>query len=110
MESTSPLKSRYNQFKHHAWAGLGALSLFFAATRFFSVPDTLAAVITTILTIYAGTALVLTYRYRKEFYLKEVDTLEGKEKEKLEKKKAKNEEKIQKKKLKAELKAQKKLE
>jgi uncharacterized membrane-anchored protein len=99
--AAASVKNKYNQFKHHAWAGLGALSLFFAVTRFFSVPDTVAAAVTIVLTIYAGTALVLTYRYRREWYLEAGS-------EDTEKKRMKDEEKIQKKKLKAELKKKKK--
>ncbi|MEA1993261.1 MAG: hypothetical protein U9N35_02540 [Euryarchaeota archaeon] len=104
-------KNKYNQFKHHAWAGLGFLTLFLAAARVFSVPGDIEMVVTGVLIAYVSISLVFTYRYRKEFYMKENipprETLE-KEKLKSEKKKAKTEAKIEKKRLKAELKAKKK--
>jgi len=113
MRSELELKRKYNQFKHHAWAGLGFLSVFLAITRFFSVPNFISLPITLILVFYIVISLIFTYKYRGGVSLKEdvVLTEKGiieKEKLKLEKKKAKNEEKILKKKLKSELKAKKK--
>jgi len=112
MRSELELKRKYSQFKHHAWAGLGFLSVFLAVTRLFSVPNFISIPITLILVFYIVISLIFTYKYREGVSSKEDVTLTEKgiieeEKLKLEKKKAKNEEKIQKKKLKSELKAKK---
>ncbi|MDD4280705.1 MAG: hypothetical protein PHW58_00570 [Candidatus Methanofastidiosa archaeon] len=56
-----PARKPYGWYKHHAWAALAMLSLFFAITRFVSVHDTFAIAIVLVLAAYAGTAIIFTY-------------------------------------------------
>lgn len=56
-----PTRKKYGWYKHHAWAALAMLSIFFAITRFVSVHDTLATAVVLVLAAYAGTAIIFTY-------------------------------------------------
>ncbi|MCK4309980.1 MAG: hypothetical protein KAV80_00850 [Methanomicrobia archaeon] len=97
MRSELELKKRYNRSKHHAWAGLGFLSVFLAITRFFSVSNLVSIPVTLILSSYIVISLIFTYRYREGLLLQEDVTLAEKEKLKLEKKRLKSELKVKKK-------------
>lgn len=91
----------YGWYKHHAWAALAMLSLFFAARQLVSVPDMVTAVVIAVLSIYAIGALVFTYLANKE-------PTQQQRGEDLEAKAEKEQEKLEKKRIKAELKAKKK--
>jgi hypothetical protein len=89
---------KYVKFKHHAWAGLGFLSVILAINYFIKLPSFFLIPVLTILICYILMSLILTYKYRKgiinhtiEFY-----------------RKLKDEAKIEKKKLKALVKLEKK--
>ena len=57
-------KKKYHAFRHHAWAGLGFLSVVLAFRLiFFEEADLLTPVII-VLAIYIIVALIFTYRYR----------------------------------------------
>lgn len=90
----------YGWYKHHAWAALAMLSLFFAASQVVDVPGSVTKVVIAVLSVYALVALTYTYMANKETQQRQVETLEAKEKKDLEK--------LEKKRLKAELKAKKK--
>ncbi|HOP09158.1 MAG TPA: hypothetical protein PK718_01655 [Candidatus Methanofastidiosa archaeon] len=101
-------KRSYGWYKHHAWAALALLSIFFAITRFYpEVPERMVYVIVGGLCLYALIAILLTYSHNREHILKnEENTLitdndDGPEKERL---------KIEKKRIKAEAKRIKKEE
>jgi len=98
---------KYEKYRHHAWAGLGFLSVFIAIRYFVSLPDLLSFVVVVSLSIYIIYALVMTYLYREE-----IDKMEGRDRdEELEKERLKIEKKklkMEKKRIKAELKARKK--
>jgi len=89
-------KRSYNWYKHHAWAALALLSIFFAFTRFYpNVPSHITLVVVGCLCIYALAAILLTYRHNRENVLREresvpdtpdIDSKLEKEKHKVEKK------------------------
>jgi len=57
-------KKKYQTFRHHAWAGLGFLTVVLAIRLiFFKTADYLNPIIF-ILAIYIVVALIFTYRYR----------------------------------------------
>ena len=89
VESLSSRK-KYEWYRHHAWAGLGLLSVFLAIRYFVFIPDVISLPVIFILVAYILIALLQTYRYSHALIA---------EKEKL---------KLEKKKIKAELKARKK--
>jgi len=98
---------KYDKYRHHAWAGLGFLSVFIAIRYFVSLPDLLSFVVVMLLSIYIIYALVMTYLYSEEIGGREemnMDKELEKERLKIEKKKLK----LEKKRIKAELKAEKK--
>ena len=105
-------KKKYNVFRHHAWAGLGFLSVILAFRLIFLDQAQILTPVIVILAIYIIIALIFTYRYRTGLFAEEkvikVEKVESSsddiekeriraevEKEilKLEKKKAKSEEK-----------------
>ena len=57
-------KKKYHTFRHHAWAGLGFLSVVIAIRLLF--PDTahILTPVIVILAIYILVALIFTYKYR----------------------------------------------
>jgi len=57
-------KKKYNAFRHHAWAGLGFLSVIIAIRLIFFKQAELLTPIIVILAIYIVVALIFTYRYR----------------------------------------------
>ena len=68
-------KRKYQAYKHHAWAGLGFLSVFLAVRLILGVsapdaPDILDPIIFLII-LYIIIALLFTYRYRSGLSAKE---------------------------------------
>ena len=59
-------KRKYHAYKHHAWAGLGFLSVFLAVRLILGVnaPGILDTIILLIM-LYIIIALLFTYRYRR---------------------------------------------
>jgi len=107
-------KMKYLSYKHHAWAGLGFLSIALAIRVFIPLQapfDLLFLAIVTILILYIMVGLVFTYKYRKGLMAKEnitsVEPFLEFEKEKLQTKLEKKRLKVEKKKWKAEAKARK---
>ncbi len=103
-------KKKYHAFRHHAWAGLGFLSVVLAFRLiFFEEADLLTPVII-VLAIYIIVALIFTYRYRAGLsYEEKIESSKNNIKKEgikadLEKKRLK----IEKKKAKSEAKAKKK--
>lgn len=100
-------KRKYHVFRHHAWAGLGFLSVVLAFRLIFLESAQILTPVIVILAIYIIIALIFTYRYRIGLTAKEkvvkVESLSDevqkeriradveKERLKLEKKKAKAE-------------------
>jgi hypothetical protein len=109
-------KRRYHLFRHHAWAGLGFLSVVLALRLIFYEEAQLLNPIIIILAIYIIVALVFTYRYRSglnyEGSIKKVEAPESLkrdiEKDKLDAELEKKRWKLEKKKEKAEIKKIKK--
>ena len=108
----SEYKKKYHTFRHHAWAGLGFLSVFLAIRLIFLEETQILTPIVVILAIYILVAILFTYRYRSglsapdqvvklepsaEIEKKRIDIEVEKERLKLEKKKAKAEAKAKKK-------------
>ena len=56
-------KKRYEWYRHHAWAGLGLLSIVLAIRYFFPLPDLLVLPIAVVLIIYIFVALMFSYKY-----------------------------------------------
>ena len=61
--------NNYNLYRHHAWAGLGLLSVFLALRYVINIPQLLTFAVVISLSCYITIALIATYRYRK--YLKD---------------------------------------
>lgn len=102
-------KMKYLSYKHHAWAGLGFLSIALAIRLFIPLRppfDLLFLAIVTVLILYIIGGLVLTYKYRKGLMAKEnitpAEPLLEFEKKKLQAKLEKKRLKVEKKKWKAE--------
>lgn len=108
----SEYKRKYHAFRHHAWAGLGFLSVVLAIRLIFFDTSEFLTPIIVILAIYIIVALIFTYRYRaglsaEDTIIKVEPSVEiekerlkaevEKERLKIEKKKAKSEAKVQKK-------------
>ena len=108
----SEYKKKYHTFRHHAWAGLGFLSVVIAIRLLF--PDTahILTPVIVILAIYILVALIFTYKYRSGLFAKEtvvqVEPSVEIEKEKLKAEVEKERLKLEKKKAKAEAKKSKK--
>lgn len=94
-------RKKYEWYRHHAWAGLGILSVFLAINYFISLPYFISLSVVFVLSIYIMVSLIFTYKYSVSLSSEEVEIKEDKniEKELL---------KIEKKRIKAELKAKKK--
>lgn len=106
----SEYKRKYDLFRHHAWAGLGFLSIVLAIRIIFPEFSWFLHPIIAILIVYVVVALIFTYKYSsglsaKQEILHPSEELEmgkihagvEKEKLKLEKKKAKTDSKAKKK-------------
>jgi len=100
-------KKKYHRFRHHAWAGLGFLSVMLVIRLLNEELSDIITPILVILIIYIVIALLFTYRYSAGLAAEQQtiqqlkDTTDSVEKEKIQSK-------IKKKKLKAELKTKKK--
>lgn len=97
---------QYSWYKHHAWAALALLSLFFAVTRFVTVPPGVSLLVVGVLGTYALVAIALTYRHNEDNIACEQSIqhesspqreLDAKDLEKVEKKRLKAQAKLQKK-------------
>lgn len=99
---------KYAQIKHHAWAGLGFISLLSAINYFFSIPKYVVIPLLIIFIIYSSISLILTYRYREGIAKDSIQLYkELQESQKSEKNKSKLEKKRIKNKIKAEKKSEK---
>jgi len=107
---TSRDRSRYEWYRHHAWAGLALLSIFLAIRYFVPFPDWISLIIVFSLVAYILVALVFTYKYSIALSGEEpqLPQSEEVEKEKIKAKLEKERMKLEKKRLKAQLKAAKK--
>lgn len=108
----SEYKRKYQRFRHHAWAGLGFLSVVIAVRLIFFEQAELLTPIIVILAIYIIIALIFTYRYQaglsaEDTVIKVEPSVEI-EKERVKAEVEKERVKVEKKKLKAETKAKKK--
>ena len=105
-------KKKYHRFRHHAWAGLGFLSVVLALRLIFIDQTEMLTPIVVILAIYILVALLFTYSYRAglstEDKIIQVEPSVELEKERLKAEVEKEQLKIEKKKAKAEVKAKKK--
>ncbi|UCD14630.1 MAG: hypothetical protein JSW60_04205 [Thermoplasmatales archaeon] len=104
----SKYKRKYQAFRHHAWAGLGFLSVLLAIRVIFPEPSKMLTPIIFVLIIYVFVALIFTYKYRAGLYAKEEIVQPPVEKEKIRADVEKKHIKLEKKKAKAEAKARKK--
>jgi len=107
-------KRKYQAFRHHAWAGLGFLSIAFALRLLFPESFEMLTPVIFILVIYIVVALLFTYRYRAGLSAEEkvvqVQPSVEIEKEKLQTEIEKERLKLEKKKAKIEAKKTKKAE
>ena len=106
-------KKKYHSFRHHAWAGLGFLSVVLAFRLIFLEQAQILTPVIVILAIYIIVALIFTYRYRggltaEEKVLKVESSSDEVEKEKIRADVEKEKLKLEKKKAKAETKKAKK--
>lgn len=105
-------KKKYNVFRHHAWAGLGFLSVIIATRLIFFKQAELLTPIIVILAIYIVVALIFTYKYRAglsaEDTIVKVEPSVEIEKERLKSEVEKERLKLEKKKAKSEVKKSKK--
>jgi len=60
----SEYKKRYHKYRHHAWAGLGFLSVVLAVRLIFQESTQVLTPIIVILGMYIIVSLVFTYKYR----------------------------------------------
>ena len=75
-------KRRYNLFRHHAWAGLGFLSVLLAVRILFPELLELLQPILVVLIVYVVIALIFTYKYRAGLSAKQEVVRHSKELEK----------------------------
>ncbi|HID25634.1 MAG TPA: hypothetical protein EYP23_04140 [Thermoplasmata archaeon] len=109
-------KQKYEWYRHHAWAGLGILSIVVTIRFLIPLPNWFLFPVISILVIYVVTALIGTYRYSSAILTSgesinrtELFSLDL-EPKRLETKMDKVRLKLEKKKTKAAYKAQKKME
>lgn len=109
-EDLSEYKRKYDMYRHHAWAGLGFLSVLLAIRIILPELSELVQPILFVLIVYIMIALILTYKYRRGLTAKpdRPPTSEKIEKQKIQAEVEKERLKIEKKKAKAEAKARKK--
>ena len=60
----SEFRKKYNAFRHHAWAGLGFLSVVLAIRLIFLEATEILTPVIIVLALYILVALIFTYRYR----------------------------------------------
>ena len=105
-------KRKYHSFRHHAWAGLGFISICVVIIGIYPDSSKILTPIIFILIIYVVIALLFTYRYRRGLTAEEniIKTTPAPEleKERLKAEVEKEKLKLEKKKVKAEAKAIKK--
>ncbi len=108
-ENMIEYKRKYEWYRHHAWAGLGLLSVFLAIRYFVFLPHLISLPIVCALIIYILVALIFTYKYSIALSAEEAyhDSSEL-EKEMIQAEVEKARLKVKKKRLKAETKAKKK--
>ena len=108
----SEYKRKYQAFRHHAWAGLGFLSVVLAIRLIFLEQTQILTPLIFILVIYIVISLVFTYIYREGASVADqvinVEPSIEFEKEKMQAEVEKERLKIEKKKAKTEMKAKKK--
>ena len=106
----SGYKRKYQAFRHHAWAGLGFLSVLLAIRLILPESPKILTPIIFVLVVYVVIALLFTYRYRAGLSAKQevVHPSEELEKEKICAEVEKERLKVEKKKAKAESKKAKK--
>jgi hypothetical protein len=108
----SEYKRKYHTFRHHAWAGLGFLSVTLAIRLLFLDQTLILTPVVVILAIYILVALLFTYRYHEGLsapdQVVKVEPSVEIEKERINAEVEKERLKIEKKKAKAEAKAKKK--
>jgi len=108
----STYKRKYQAFRHHAWAGLGFLSVLLAVRIIFPEPSEILTPVIFVLIIYVMVALLFTYKYRAGISVAEevvqVQPSSKVEKEIIRADVEKERLKLEKKKAKAEMKAKKK--
>jgi len=108
----SEYKRKYHNFRHHAWAGLGFLSVVLAIRLLFLKQTEILTPIVVILAIYILVALIFTYIYRSGLsapdQVVKVEASDEIEKERISAEVEKERLKLEKKKAKAEAKAKKK--
>lgn len=104
-------KRRYNLFRHHAWAGLGFISVLLAVRILFPELLELLQPILVVLIAYVVIALIFTYKYRAGLSAKQETVHHSKEleKEKIHADVEKKRLTLEKKKTKAKIKSEKKL-
>lgn len=104
-------KRRYNLSRHHAWAGLGFLSVLLAVRILFPELLELLQPILVVLIVYVLIALIFTYKYRAGLSAKQETSHHSKEleKEKIHADVEKKRLTLEKKKTKAKIKSEKKL-
>ena len=111
-EDLSEYKRKYQMFRHHAWAGLGFLSVLLAIRLIFPDQAGILTPVIFVLVVYVVVALLFTYRYRAGLLAREevvqVQPSVELEKEKIQAEVEKERLKVEKKKAKAELKKAKK--
>ena len=106
-------KKRYQAFRHHAWAGLGFLSVTLAIRLIFLESTVLLTPVIVILAIYILIALIFTYRYREGLNASDKEVIVSPsielEKEKIKADVEKKRLNLEKKKIKSEIKKEKKI-
>ena len=112
-KDSSEHKRKYNMFRHHAWAGLGFLTVLLAIRLIVPDLSNILEPIIVILLVYVVVALIFTYKYYRagSSATEEVVQIEPSvelEKEKLKTEVDKKRLKVEKKKAKTEAKARKK--
>ncbi len=107
-------KRKYNSFRHHAWAGLGFLSILLAIRIVFPSISELILPVLIVLIIYVLVALIFTYKYLKGLnsleHVLQIRPSDEIEKEKINTDNEKDRLKVEKKKTKSETKKAKKTE
>lgn len=111
-KNLSTYKRKYQAFRHHAWAGLGFLSVLLAVRIIFPQPSGILTPVIFVLIMYVVVALLFTYKYRAGISFAEevvqVQPSSKVEKEIIRAHVEKKRLKLEKKKAKAEVKAKKK--
>jgi hypothetical protein len=67
-KNLSDYKRKYNTFRHHAWAGLGFLSVLLVVRIIIPTLSEIILPILGIIVIYVVVSLIFTYKYRTGLY------------------------------------------